>query len=555
MDARPFRFFRNIGRSREIISVLVRYGFADLVDRLHLRRYLQWGRRLFSFRKPPPEVRRSRAERIRLSLESLGATFIKFGQVLSTRPDLVPADVVAELAQLQEQVPSFPYDLVRELIRQGLGAEIEDLFAEFDPEPLAAGSLGQVHRARAMDGALLAVKIRRPQVVQTVERDLSLMQELAALIERHIPEAEVFDPVGLVKQFARTIRREMNYTREARTMDEFQRLFRNDATLSVPQVHWDLSCESILSMEFIDGYRVDETEELARLGISRADVAANGAAIFMKQAFELGVFHGDPHPGNIRVLDDGSICLLDYGMVGAIDDEQRERLIDLFMAIARRDVKRAVELIQKIGEPFRPIDRTLLQADVRDFVENYYGLTLDRLNVGNVLSDFVNIMAIHGIRCPSDLMLLIRALVTLEGVGRDLDPAFNFAELLAPFIERTIRERYSPTRIAGRVFSEFQTFARVAHDMPIHIGRTIEKLSRDELKIQLEHRRLEHLITEVDRSSNRVVVSVVMASLILSSALVMDNGRTGAIIAGTVFVLSSMLGIWLIYGVFRSGRL
>ncbi len=555
MESHPLRFLRNLGRSREIATVLLKHGFGDVVERLGLARYLQWGRGIFFRRAKPPKPVATRAQRIRLALESLGATFIKFGQVISTRPDLVPADVIDELSLLQEQVPPFPSEEVVKVIEDELGAPPEQLFVEFDSKPLAAGSLGQVHRATLRDGSKVAVKIRRPNVVRDVERDLSLMSELAVMAERHIPEAEIFDPVGLVNHFSRTIRRELNYTREARTMDEFARLFKNDATLKVPRVHWDLTTEAVLTMQFIEGCRIDDREALQAIRISRQDLAANGARIFMKQAFQLGLFHGDPHPGNIRVLRDGSICLLDYGMIGLLDDEKREQLIDLFLAVTQRDVPTAVEVILTVGQPFRPCDAPLLRADVRDFVDNYYGLSLDKINVGSMLTDFVRILANHGIRCPGDLMLLIRALVTLEGVGAGIDPEFNLATHLAPFVEEVVKERYSPRRISARMVAESKTFLKLAHDLPLHFGRSIEKLSKDELKMQMDHRGLDHLITELDRSSNRVVIGVVMSSLIVASALIIRTGPGSLWFSLPVFLASSFLGIWLIYGVFRSGRL
>ncbi|GAB4147169.1 MAG: AarF/UbiB family protein [Planctomycetaceae bacterium] len=555
MAFRPLRFLRNLRRSREIATVLLTYGFADLVDRLGLLRYVMWGKRLFFWWRKEPTRRLSRAQRIRLALESLGATFIKFGQVMSTRPDLIPADVILELEKLQESVPAFDSDLAISVIELQLNAPIDELFAEFEREPCAAGSLGQVHRAVHHNGSQLAVKIRRPKVVRKVERDLSLMLELAQLVEYYIPESQAFDPVGLVTHFSRTIRREMSYTREARTVDEFGRLFRDDATLITPLIYWDLSTDSVLTMEYIDAFRVTDTEQLAEARISRKEVAANGARIFMKQAFEFGIFHGDPHPGNIRILKDGSICLLDYGMVGMLDDEKQEQLVDLLLAISRRDTHKAVELVQRIGEPYRTIDPPLLRADVRDFVNNYYDLSLERLNVGNMLSDFVSILSTHGIRCPADLMLLIRAMVTLEGVGRELDPEFNLAEHLAPFVERIVRERYHPRRMFDRCVSEARRFLRLLHDFPINAGRAVEKIANDDMRLKLEHHSIDHLITELDRSSNRVVISVVMAALILASALILRSGQSSPWFTIPVYVLSSFLGIWLIIGIFRSGRL
>jgi ubiquinone biosynthesis protein len=551
----PLRILRSLGRGREIVTVLLNYGFDDLVDRLHLRRYVQWGKKLLFWKRYEPEQRFNRAQRIRMALESLGATFIKFGQVMSTRADLIPADVLGELSKLREQVPPFPPEMALEILQAELEAPVEELFSEFDPNPMAAGSLGQVHRATHRDGTRLAVKIRRPDVVRQVERDLTLMIELATLIEKQIPELAIFDPVGLVNHFSRTIHRELNFSREGRTIEEFRRLFRNDATLYVPHVFNDLTSDAVLTMEFIDGCKIDDDEGLKAAGISSADLAANGSRIFMKMAFELGVFHGDPHPGNIRIMPDGAIALLDYGMIGVLDDVIREMLVDLFTSVARQDEKTATNVIRQIGQPFRPIDEPLLRADVRDFVETYYGISLERLHVGKMLSNFVSILSSHGIRCPGDLMLLIRAMITLEGVGRSLDPEFNMAEHLVPFIEKVVRDRYDPRSIVNRMMTESKTFLSLTHDLPLNVGKTIEKLSKDDLSLNLEHRGLEHLITELDRSSNRVVIGVVMSSLIISSALIFRTTPTTNALSVWMFVLWSLLGLWLIYGVFRSGRL
>ena len=555
MDSHPFRLLRNLGRTSEIVTVLLNHGFGDLVDRIGLRNFWYRWRRLFS-RKPAEPVRHLKlVERVRLTLESLGPTYIKFGQVMSTRPDLVPPGMLAELKRLQENVPPFSSDEAVERVEHELGRPLAELFASFDRIPLAAGSLGQVHRAVNFDGTSLAVKIRRPGAVRNVERDLSLMHEIAVLIERHVPEARIFDPVGLVNHFARTIRRELNFAREGRTMDEFRRLFRQDATLYVPSVFWELTTEAVLTMEFIDGMRIDEVAQQESNGFAPADVAANGARIFMKQAFEFGVFHGDPHPGNIRIRPDGTICLLDYGMVGMLDDRTREQLIDLLVAVSQQNVDAAVKLVLQLGESPREIDRPLLQVDMRDFVVNYYGIELERLNVGRMLSDFVGILSNHGIRCPGSLLLLIRALVTLEGIGRSLDPAFNLASHLQPFVERLVRGRYRPSRLAERMWHESKQMLEFAHDIPRNVNRTLRKLSEDDLRIQLEHRNLDHFILELERSSNRLVVGMVVSALIVASALILAGKVSSVWISVPMYVLSSLLAVWLIFGIFRSGRL
>ena len=555
MALNPIKFFRNLGRTREIVSVLLNHGFGDLVQRLRLLQYLGWWRRRV-LRAPEPGPPPTVYERIRQVLEELGPTFVKFGQVMSTRPDLVPAGMIAELEKLQDRVPSFPSADAIRLLEQQLGQPVATLFDQFDPQPLAAGSLGQVHRAVRHDGTEVAVKIRRPTVVRDVERDLSLMTELAGLIEAHVPESEPFDPVGLVAQFSRSIRRELNFSREGRTIEEFQRLFRHDASLRVPRVFWDQTTESVLTMEFLGGVKISDRTGLEAGGHDPAVIAANGARIFMKMAFDLGVFHGDPHPGNLKVLPDGVIGLIDFGMVGRLEPEKREQIVDLLAAVAHGDAARCVDQILLIGKPFRPIDQALLRADVRDFIEAYYGVPLERMHVGNLLQDFVAVLAGHGIRYPADLMLLIRAIVTLEGVGRDLDPEFNLAEHLRPFAEQMLAERCSPQRVASRAVDDLRALLAVAHDLPGHVGRTLQKLSQDDLRIQLEHRHLEHLITELERSSNRLVTGLVMSALIVASALVLrSSGPAAWWLGGGAFVLFNVLGLWLILGIFRSGRL
>jgi len=572
LESHPFRLLRNLGRTSEIVTVLLNHGFSDLVDRIGLRTVWYRSRGLFLRKKLEPARHVKMVERVRLTLESLGPTYIKFGQVMSTRPDLVPQEMLVELKKLQENVPPFSSAEAVQRLEEELGRPVSELFASFEKVPLAAGSLGQVHRAVHFDGTPLAVKIRRPGAVRNIERDLALMHEIAVLIDRHIAEARIFDPVGLVNHFARTIRREVNFAREGRTMDEFRRLFRQDATLYVPTVYWDLTTEAVLTMEYIEGYKIDELAERARIAVlpapsaaegavpvstpvEPARVAANGARIFMKQAFEFGVFHGDPHPGNIRIRPDGTICMLDYGMIGMLDGATREQLIDLLVAISQQNVDSAVKLVLEIGESYREIDRPLLLIDMRDFIANYYGIPLERMNVGRLLSDFVAILSNHGIRCPGSLMLLIRALVTLEGIGRQLDPEFNLATHLQPFVERMVKQRYQPSRIAERLYDESRKMLELAHEMPGYLNDTMKKISQNELRIHLDHRNLDHFILEMERSSNRLVVGMVVSALIMASALILAGKVSSVWISVPIYISSSLLAIWLIFGIFRSGRL
>ncbi len=555
LETHPLRFLKNLRRTGEIAAVLINHGFGDLVERIGLRKYLNWGRRKLLKHSEADTRSLTRGERIRLSLESLGPTFIKFGQVLSTRPDLIPADITEELCKLQEAVPAFNSEEAISTVEKALGASIEELFSDFERSALASGSLGQVHRAVLLDGQPVVVKIRRPRVVQDVERDLALMTELAILIQRHIPESAIFDPLGLVRNFERTIHRELNFQREARSLQEFARLFSRDASLYVPVVYEEMCTQDILVMEYISGYRIDEISQVELLDNQRRQIAINGARLFMKQAFEFGVFHGDPHPGNIRILNDGSICLLDYGMVGTLDEATRNRLVDLFVSIATKDERRGLRTILLLGQPFREVDERLLRSDYRDFIETYYGYSLEKVDVGKLLSDFISILSNHGIRCPADLMLLIRAIVNLEGSARKIDPKFNFAEQMVPYVKRLLHERYKPGYLWERFRNEAEEFGRIAHDVPYEITTLLKKLNRDETSIKLKHTGLDHLITEVDRSSNRIVIGMVISASIVASSLLVKSGAANSWFSIPIYVISSFLGIWLIYGIFRSRRL
>lgn len=552
MESSPFRLLRNLKRSGEIAAVLIRYGFGDLVQQLGLLDLLNWRKSSSQESSTKPY---SRAQRIRMALEELGPTFVKFGQVASTRSDLLPLDVIKELQQLRDQVKPVAFEQIQQVLKNSLDRPIEEVFAHVESTPLAAGSLGQVHQAQLLDGTKVVLKVQRPKVVQTVEQDLELMYELAVLIDYHVPELSFSNPTNLVEHFSRAIRRELRFDREAKSMEMMSRMFQADARLKIPHVYHDLTTAGLLVMEEIEGVRLEEIEQHPRLVKHRSKIARNGTEVFLKQTFEHGFFHCDPHPGNMRLMPDGTLCLLDFGMVGVLEESVRDDLLDLLAAIARRNSEECTELLLRLGTATDVVDKALLKVDVRDFINCYYDTPLSRLAVGQMLTEFLQILSNHHIRCPGSLMLLVRMMVHLEDSGRMIDPQLNVATVLEPQIRKMFRDRYHPAKLlreAKRVVWELSSLAR---SLPEEVQKTLVKINNNDVEFQLKVKNLDKFITEIDRSSNRLVIGMILAALIVASGLILRSEAANNWAVIPVYTLSSLLGIWLIYGIIRSGRL
>ncbi|HEX9024252.1 MAG TPA: AarF/UbiB family protein, partial [Geobacteraceae bacterium] len=369
------RNIRSIRRYRNIIRVLFKYGFDHLLEYLNLTHLVARSKRLLR-REAAIIASCTPAERMRMALEELGPTFIKLGQVLSTRPDVIPVSYAEEFAKLQDNVPSFAYEQVREQIRHELGDEIERYFSSFDQIPIAAASIAQVHRARLLCGTEVVVKIRRPGIMEIVETDIDALMGLALIAERHLPGSDIYDPVGLVKEFARTIRREMDFSREGHTIEKFSTDFSGDTTLYFPKVHWQVTAKGVLTLEYIDGIKVSDLGKLEQAGLDRRLIGRRGADAFLKMVLVHGFFHGDPHPGNVMILPDNVICLLDYGMVGRIDAELKEYLIDILLAIVRRNVDEVISLLLYSGEITDSLNIKALKRDLTAFIDDYYEIPL-----------------------------------------------------------------------------------------------------------------------------------------------------------------------------------
>lgn len=553
------RNIRSLRRYRQIVRVLFKYGFDHALELMGLSRFVARWRKLV--RRAEPEIALlSSAERMRLALEELGPTFVKLGQILSTRPDVIPRHFVLEFAKLQDRVPSFPFEGVLEQIRAELKREPEECFSFIDPEPLAAASIAQVHRARLLSGEEVVVKVRRPGVVEAVETDIDAITGIASLAERHLPQSEIYDPVGLVKEFARTIRREMDFAREGHTIEKFAENFTGDPTLHFPRVHWDQTARGVLTMEYIHGIKVSDTAALEGAGLDRRLIARRGADAFLKMVLTHGFFHGDPHPGNVLILPDNVICLLDYGMVGRLDAQLKGYLTDILLAIVQRDVDEVISLLLYSGEITDSLDTRALRRDLSAFIDSYYEIPLHEIEVGRMLREFLEIITTYRIKFQPDLMLLSKALVAIEGMGRELDPHFDMVEHLRPFMKKAVKDRVSPRQVMREMGSHFLSYVTLARNLPRDFKEFLNRINRNKFKIDLEHRGLDRALRDFDKSINRLSSSLIIAALIVGSSIVMQTDKGPKLMGFPVFAflgytIAGFIGLWWVVAIIRSGRL
>ena len=555
------RNIRTIRRYRTILGVLIKYGFGHFVEQLNIDYYLELGKRLVTLDKIPKDLERlSQPQRLRLVMEELGPTFIKLGQLLSTRPDVLDNAYILEFSKLQDKVPAVSFEEINAQIQRELGYPAEELFAEFSTKPLAAASIAQVHRGKLKSGEEVVFKVRRPGIVKIVETDIDVLMGLAYLIEQHVPTMALYDPVGLVKEFRRSIMRELNFTREGRTVDRFAVNFAESETVYTPKIFWDYTGDIVLTMEYVDGIKISALEELTAQGYDLKEIARRGADAFLKQVLDFGLFHADPHPGNVFILPDQVICMLDYGMVGRLGQDLKDQLIDLLQALLNRDVNRIISQLLYSGELTDDSDMKNLRRDLHDFIEDYYDIVLQDIKVGKLLTEFIEILTHHRIHFPADFMILAKALVIMEGVGRQLDPEFNMINHMRPYVNKLVFERFSPKNISEQAGRIVQAYSSLAKNLPQDIKEFVNRLNRNQFKIDLEHRGLEKLVTDLDRSSNRVSFAVVIGSLIVGSSLVMQIDK-GPMILGFPLLgllgysIAGFLGLWLAIGILRSGRL
>ena len=543
----------NLRRFSQISRILVRHGFGFVFD---VRRDRREKKGLQEFLAPNFGVR------LRRTLDDLGPTFVKFGQVLSTRSDILPEGVLSELQKLQDTAKPMPAGVAQDIIESELGAPVDEVFASFDPVPLGSASIGQVHRAVLRSGETVAVKVQRPEAPRRVGGDLELMRDFAALLDRRFGRRLFVDVRGLVAEFEVVIRRELDYTAEAENARRFAANFAGTPVI-IPGVYLGFSTSRVLTEEYIEGTRFRDIRPLVLSPSERRRVASMGAEAIFKMAFEDGFFHGDPHPSNLLLTAGGDLALLDFGMVGYMSQGDIEALSRLFIAVIQRDAPAALRALERLGVRYSIEIRGDLVRDLREFLNKYSGLSVGEVTLGQALSELVALARRYRLRMPPVFPLLTKALVTAEGLARSIDPTINVYEVARPYAQRLLSERYRPEAVIEVVEEHALEYARYVEDYPEQIRLLLSELADGEFEVQLEHGGLDELFGSVDVLANRLVFAVVTAALFVGSAMIGAFGVGGpnvpllgaSVISFIGFTLSLVLTAFLLTIIFRSGRL
>ncbi|MFD9626325.1 ABC1 kinase family protein [Peribacillus muralis] len=546
-------------RYQEIINAFLKNGFGYFIYRLGLSES-----KAASNLQPDENLNlRSIGERLQTILQSLGPTFIKLGQIASTRRDFVPEEIVRELEKLQDQVTPFPFDKVRKIVEAELGDSLENLFLEFQQKPLATASIGQVHAARLPSQEVVAIKVQRPDILPTVETDLEILDDLARLMEARISWARRYQIRKMIDEFAKSLRAELDYNSEGRNGERIAKQFIHDQGLKIPRIHWEYSTKRILTMDFIQGIKINHYKQLDEQGYDRRIIAERLTNSMLQQILIDGFYHGDPHPGNIIILPGNVVTLMDFGMVGRLEDEMKYQFASLVINLKRGSTNGLIKTLSDMGLLTDETDMAALRGDIDDLRNKYYDIPLSQISLGGAVNDLFTVANRHHIQIPPEFTMLGKALLTMEAIVEELDPHFCIMKAAEPFGERLFKERYNPKNIARNTWSQFIESAEAIAELPKDIREVTGIIKKGKLRLDINIPELQVFLHKLDQISNRLsfsiillAFSIIMVGLIIGSAI---GGETLLLwkipVIEIGFVVATLMFLFMLYTIFRSGKM
>ena len=549
---------RDFSRIRAIAGTLMRYGWGDVAKKLGKKSWIGRAGNWMNSDVSKEMLQLPSEVRARLAIQELGPTFVKLGQVLATRPDIFPPNWIEEFSKLQDQVPAVPFEELLPELEAALGKSPFEVFKDLDSEPIAGASIAQVHLAKLQDGTPVVLKIRRPNVRARIEADLRLLSHLGRLIESEFEEVKRFRPGEIIGQFSKSLERELDLAMEGRNTERFGRNFAEDEFIEFAKIYWDFTSEGLLVMSYIDGIPGNDLQTAAQSGLDLKLLGERGSNAVLKMVLIDGFFHADPHPGNVFYLPENRLAIIDCGMVGRISLDRRDEIADLLAALVSRDVDTLRDILV-IWADGATIDEAKLSADIDEFIMNYDNAPLKHVRFSAVLNDLTTIMRENQLAVPPDLTMLFKALITLEGLGRQLDPDFQIVHHLTPFVKKVIVDRYMPANLLKRGRRGLGHLVDAVTGLPGDVSQVLREAARGRLKLNLDLKRLDHFGHQLDHSTNRLTMAMITAALIVGSSIVMtvEGGPTilGLPAFGFAgFFLAFVIGILLMISVWRAGR-
>jgi len=522
---RTIQNIKNLNRAREIIQVLLKYGFEDIVINTPLKHLIPDSRKLTWLRKTKSIFEYSRWERIRLATEELGPAYIKFAQVLSNRPDVLPLPLIKELAKLQSQVPPFESSVVHQIIEKETGKTTDELFEYFLDSPIGSASIGQVHRAKFVDGDEVVVKVQRPNIRNTIETDLSIMHELASRTESYLEKNGITNILAVVETFEKTMQRELNYDIEARNMTQFEVFYKDKLNFTVPTVYAEYSTDKVLISQYISGCKITDKETILSWGHSPEELGEKLINIYLAQIFIHGMFHADPHPGNVLVQKNGKLALIDYGMVGSLMRKDKFAFAGIFVGLAQRDARKIATSLQQLAIEDNVLNKRAFEYAINEIIEDHLHANLKDSSITEVGTKLQQIIYENKMQIPSSVFLILRTLAILEGIGKQVHPGLNIYKLVSPFGSKMIQDQFSTENINEEILYRVMQFDELSRRLPSELTETLRKFRKGEFEVNLQHHNYESFLEKINSVTNRVIIALIMMTFIIASSIVMTNNN------------------------------